>query len=376
MIRSLEGLRGIAALNVALYHFQLGTGYVGMPLIRHGYLFVDLFFVLSGFVMCAAYAGKLHTADDLWPFLIRRLGRLLPLLLFSTLAFLLLADGIIFAKKIAVAQGFGAWLNNPGALQYVVPTGRELLATLTMTHSLGVFDYLILNTPSWSISTEFYTYVVFAGVCLLFAGRTRLIAFAALSIAALWITVWASVSIQDCIGQKNGCLGLTYDFGLIRCIASFFLGGLVHYASRRFHFRACKLQVAAVVVICMIFALLDTVPAAAFAVPFAFALLVFAISSDTGPVASALKPELIQRLGQRSYSIYLMHMPLLLLFENINKRATGPASLLLILAAYLAVLYSVSGWTYKWIENPFRIWFYQVADGSSKPAGPAPAEMP
>src|SRR4051812_22955899 len=134
MIKSLEGVRGIAALIVALYHFQLGTVHAGLPLIRHGYLFVDLFFVLSGFVMCAAYAGKLKSAEDFGRFLIRRTGRLLPLLLFSTLVFLLAADGIVLAKKLAVAHGYGAFLNNPGALQYQVPSVLELLTIFTMTH--------------------------------------------------------------------------------------------------------------------------------------------------------------------------------------------------------------------------------------------------
>jgi peptidoglycan/LPS O-acetylase OafA/YrhL len=374
MIKSLEGVRGIAALIVALYHFQLGTVYAGLPVIRHGYLFVDLFFVLSGFVMCAAYAGKLKSSEDFGRFLVRRTGRLLPLLLFSTLIFLLVADGIVLAKKLAVAHGYGAFLNNPGALRYQVPSALELLTTFTMTHSLGVFDHLILNTPSWSISVEFYTYIIFAGVCLLCAGGRRLVAFALLSAIGMAVSVWGSLVLYDCVALKNGCFALTYDLGLMRCIASFFLGALVYYASRNSNFNSPALQLAAGFVLCLVFALLDLAPAAAFAVPFAFALLVFAICTDTGPVARALKPRLIQLLGQRSYSIYLMHMPLLLVFENISKRATGPFSLILVLAVYVVLLFVLAGWTYRFIENPFRIWFYQLADRRPERVAPTQAE--
>jgi peptidoglycan/LPS O-acetylase OafA/YrhL len=372
MIRSLEGVRGIAALIVALYHLKIGSDY--FAIIRNGYLFVDLFFVLSGFVMCAAYATTLRTMDDVRPFLIRRIGRLFPLLVFSTVIFVLVADGIVFAKQFAVSHGYGAFLNSPGALQYLVPTTAEVLSTLTLTHSLGIFDHLILNTPTWSISTEFYTYLVFAAVCLMFVGRSRLIVFALLCIAGLLISDWASVNIYDCISKKNGCLSLTYDYGFPRCVSSFFLGALSYYTSRRFCFNPTSLQLTAGLALAILFALVDYVPAAAFAFPVAFALLVLAISTDTGPLCNALKPKLFQALGQRSYSIYLMHMPLLLIFENLSKRAAGIMSLTAILLAYVAVLYVVSGWTYRWIENPFRIWFNHMATDPAKSAIPARTE--
>jgi peptidoglycan/LPS O-acetylase OafA/YrhL len=288
------------------------------------------------------------------------------------------ADGIVLAKKLAVAHGYGGFLNNPGALQYQVPSVLELLTTFTMTHSLGMFDRLILNTPSWSISVEFYTYIIFAGVCLLCAGGRRLVVFALLSALGMAISVWGSLALYDCVALKNGCFALTYDLGLMRCIASFFLGALVYYTGRQWRFNprfnATVLQLAAALALCLVFALLDPAPAVAFAVPLAFALLVFAISTDTGPLANALKPRLIQILGQRSYSIYLMHMPLLLVFENISKRATGPLSLTLVLVIYVALLFVLAGWTYRFIENPFRIWFYQLADRRPARVVPRQAE--
>ena len=359
MIKSLEGSRGIAALIVALYHLGIGSAY--FPVIRNGYLFVDLFFVLSGFVMCFTYSGKLRSIEDLGPFLIRRFGRLFPLLLFSTVVFVLLSNGIVFLKKMAVAQGYSAFLNNPGTLEYAIPSYGEVLSTLTMTHSLGMFDHLILNTPTWSISTEFYTYLVFAGICLLAYGRARLVVFSFLSVAALLICIWASIDVHHCIEKANGCLSLTYDFGLPRCIASFFFGAIAYYSSRQLPFNAASLQITAMVGLYLLIALEDYVPAAAFAFPAAFAVLVVAVSTDSGPLADALKHRLFQELGKRSYSIYLMHMPLLLIFENLSKRASGLISATLVLLAYLLTLYIVSGWTYKLIENPFRKWFGNLA---------------
>jgi peptidoglycan/LPS O-acetylase OafA/YrhL len=130
------------------------------------------------------------------------------------------------------------------------------------------------------------------------------------------------------------------------------------------------------VALCILFAFADTLPEIAFAFPIAFAFLVLAISADTGPLPRALKLKLFQTLGQRSYSIYLMHMPLLLIFENLSKRAHGVMPLTAALLAYVVVLYVVSGWTYQWVENPFRIWFNRMATDSAQPAITAHTEAP
>ena len=87
LIKSLEGLRGTAALMVALHHLKIGESYI--PLIKHGYLFVDLFFVLSGFVIVGAYGNRMQTWPQFFSFLVRRWGRLFPLLAFSTAAYVL-----------------------------------------------------------------------------------------------------------------------------------------------------------------------------------------------------------------------------------------------------------------------------------------------
>jgi peptidoglycan/LPS O-acetylase OafA/YrhL len=358
MIKSLEGIRGVTALLVALYHLKIGSDY--FTLIRNGYLFVDLFFVISGFVICAAYSSSMQSMDDFRTFILKRIGRLFPLLVFSTFVFILGANAIVFAKKMAVASGNAGVLNNPGALDYMIPSGTEILSTLTFTHSLGVFDHLILNTPTWSISTEFYTYVLFAAVCLLFGGKIRVVVLTLLAIAGLIISAWASVSIHNCI-QEKGCLSLTYDFGFIRCVHSFCLGALAYYSSRLIKLNATSLQLTVLFALYMLLTLVDYVAVTAFVFPTAFAVLVLSLCRDTGPVADALKPQLFQILGQRSYSIYLMHMPLLLIFENLTKRANGMLSNTVILVTYVVVLYILSGWTYRFIENPLRERIYRFA---------------
>lgn len=366
MIKSLEGGRGLAALIVALYHLKLGAEY--FPFIRNGYLFVDLFFVLSGFVICAAYAARMNDREDLRAFIIRRAGRLVPLLLFSTVVFVLTADAIVLAKRLALAHGYAGMLNNPGALDYVVPTASEILATLTLTHGLGIFDRLILNTPSWSISVEFYTYLLFAAACLLFKGKARLAAFGTLSAIGFAASVYASLQVHGCL-QNGGCLGLDYDFGYPRAVFSFFLGALAYHAAGRRRFDSALLPLAALIALSLLLSIADAHPAAAFGIPFVFVALILSVCQDCGWLAVILKTHPLQMLGQRSYSIYLMHMPLLLIFENIAKRVNGVMASTLVVLAFVAVLLVISGWTYRYIEDPFRAWFNRLA-GNKKPAAP------
>lgn len=361
MIKSLEGIRGIAALIVALFHLKIGIDY--FSIIRYGYLFVDLFFVLSGFVICSAYVTKMKKITDFWPFLIRRTGRLLPLLVFSTVAFLLVSNLAVLAKRILSAYGFGSALNNPQALEYLVPTAMEILSTLTFTHSLGVFDHLILNTPSWSISTEFYTYFLFAATCLLASSRNPVSMFAALGTAGLVISLWASTGIHNCMVEGD-CLSLTYDFGFARCIYSFFLGTLTYYSSRRLRFDPAHLQTLALTVLFLLFAVLNYLPAAAFAIPPAYAVLVLSICRDVGFLSEILKLKPFQMIGQRSYSIYLMHVPLVLFFQNMANRAHGTLASTAVLGAYVVVLIVVSGWTYRFVESPLRLVFNRFAEKS------------
>ncbi|HVL75323.1 MAG TPA: acyltransferase [Noviherbaspirillum sp.] len=366
MIRSLEGMRGIAALIVALYHLGIGAQHVAV--IRNGYLFVDLFFVLSGFIMCAAYGRRLTGGEDLRVFLIRRIGRLFPLLVFSTLAFILAANAVVFAKRLLLERGYGAMLHNPDGLQWVIPTASEILATVTLTHSMGVFDDLILNTPSWSISVEFWAYVLFALLCLGLTGRNRLMMFGAVSVVAAVITVWASVTVHQCLVQR-GCLSLTYDFGFPRAVFSFFLGALAFYASRHVRGMHGMLQAASLVLLAVVFLVVDHAPGIAFILPLVFALLILSVCSDEGPMSSLLRPRFFQLLGLWSYSIYLMHMPLLLFFENLSRRFDGLFGGIAVMASFVAVLLAVSAWTYRYVEDPMRAWFNRMAVRREVPAG-------
>ncbi|MCE3271469.1 MAG: acyltransferase 3 [Ramlibacter sp.] len=359
MIKSLEGLRGAAALLVALYHLKVGASY--LPIVKHGYLFVDLFFVLSGFVIAAAYGDRISTPRDAASFMLRRFGRLFPLLVFATVVFVLAQNVLVIAKVQMVARGLGGALANPGALTYTWPSISEALSVGLFVHSLGLFDQLILNYVSWSISVEFWAYVLFALLVLVFGRRSRTWIFATLSALMFAVTVWGSAVDHQCL-TAGKCMDVTYDFGYPRCLFSFLMGALVwrfREPGRRHQIGA---QVSALVVLAVLMGVVGFMPAAAFAMPFAFAALIWGMATDAGPVAKALGSRVGVALGARSYSVYMLHPVLLLFVRQFSERSTsGPVSLL-IAVAYVGILLLVSGWVYSHLEVPLRNYFNSLAE--------------
>jgi peptidoglycan/LPS O-acetylase OafA/YrhL len=94
-IRSLTGLRGLAAAWVVLYHFHQADASAGAlgTFLRHGYLAVDIFFVLSGFVMALSYThlfAKGLSVQSFGVFLVRRFARIYPLYILMTCLFALM----------------------------------------------------------------------------------------------------------------------------------------------------------------------------------------------------------------------------------------------------------------------------------------------
>lgn len=174
----LTGLRGLAAWWVVFYHFKeylqpLVPGFVSAFLAK-GYLAVDLFFVLSGFVLFLNYRNSFSSdrSGAVRTFLRKRIARVYPLHLLMCVVFLV----------------------NPLAIAYFAPgvplgaryTPDSFVASLLMVHNWGFFDGLVWNVPSWSISTEWFAYLLFPGMVLLVNRYVQ--------------SIWRAVSVAIVIG--------------------------------------------------------------------------------------------------------------------------------------------------------------------------------
>ncbi len=375
----LDSWRGVAALMVAAYHFEANSHLYDIAFFRNAFLFVDFFFVLSGFVIAHAYADRIGTAREGAAFMIRRFGRVYPLH-FAVLAAFVGAE----AFKLVLSQGFGISAGTPA----FDPNGYTPLATLpghlALTTALGLHDTLTWNGPDWSISAEYWTYLLFALVVLA-AGRWRVIAMAAVGVlAALWLITHSVHGID-----------VTYDLGFVRCVYGF-MAGQVLYAVRDNCRQlqlpwASALEIAALILVIHFVSIADR-GALSYGAPLVFAAATFIFSYEQGAISRALLRSFFQHLGETSYSIYMVHAfvwfvlgmavsvigralaidPWQIVWnDGMSRRVLTLESeflLDLILVSYLASVLLLGTLTKRYIEDPGRRTFARLADRMAKRA--------
>src|SRR5207253_1794489 len=129
------------------------------------------FFVMSGFVIAANYQQRLLDGFGVGRFLLLRLGRLYPLH-FAMLVLFVAWELLGVLRRILIPELASI---NPALFSTPQDAPNTILANLLLIQGLHVYDFLTWNFPSWSISTEFYAYVIFAA-CLIVLGKHARIA--------------------------------------------------------------------------------------------------------------------------------------------------------------------------------------------------------
>ena len=284
----LDALRGICAVLVVLFHFK-SNGYIAsVPVVQNGWMFVDYFFVLSGFVITHSYAARLSGGEvSVARFMGLRLGRVYPLHLFVLLGFvalelLLVMGGDGIARYVTREAFSGTRATEP------------LVQNLFLFQSFGIGTARGWNLPAWSIAAEIWTYLVFAFVFV--AARTRVVLVSGLL---------AGVAALALVLTKSDLL-VTYEGGFVRCVFGFGVGVVTYHAWLRLRPVGGSLQELAVLAITIGFVSLAT-GAMTFLAPLAFAGMIFVLASQNGVVSRALKTQVFQFLGMTSYSIYMIH---------------------------------------------------------------------
>lgn len=299
--RALDSWRGICALLVAAHHLEVHGFIYWQPAIRNAWLLVDFFFVLSGFVIAHTYGEKLTQREELEPFVIRRFGRLWPLHV-TVLAALVLLE----LSRLVISH----WHPIAGERAAFV-ADRSVYAVITnllLVQALGVHPYETWNGPAWSISTEVFTYLVFAAVCFAVPKRsTRSI--------VSFVLAFASVVVLARFSQFG--MRETFQWAVPRCLYGFFLGTLSYEAWRLGASRIFDGTIAEGTMIVLVIAFIAFVPGQAaleyLATPlFCLAVLVFA--GERGTISHLLTKRAPAALGRWSYSIYMVHTLVLVVF--------------------------------------------------------------
>lgn len=221
----LDGLRGVAALLVVWYHIFEGYQFAGQKAIidfaNHGYLAVDFFFILSGFVVGYAYDSRWGKTLTLGGFFKRRIIRLHPMVIMGA---------VIGAVSFALS-GNARWDGSQSATSMVMVA---LLCAMFMIPALpgqmrdvrGNGEMFPLNGPCWSLFFEYIGNILYALIIRRFSTAVLAVFTGALGCALAWFAI-GDVSQYGCIG-----VGWTIDEvnalgGLLRMLFPFSMGMLL-----------------------------------------------------------------------------------------------------------------------------------------------------
>lgn len=358
-ISNLTPLRGIAAIMIVVFHFEEILARFVKPensmLIRKCYLMVDLFFIMSGFVMLHVY-GKSFSwtlkSIDFFKFIRARFARLYPLHLFT----LLLAIALFYGS-----HGPANPINNPAA----IPTHLLLL------QSFGIHSIFTWNVPSWSISAEWWCYMLFPILVMMLSKNSKSIYLLILLSATIYFSILYLLPrvnpFMPAVAVPHN-LDVTYDYGFLRGLAGFIAGMITYtlYQQQKiiqiFSKDAVGFICIGLTLIALHFGVNDIIY-----IPL-FMLLVLGIAANSGIIHKIFLIRPLQYVGDISYSIYLMHGLLIFiiaapLLQNMGYVYKGPGSLSLpfwtglgICSLFLLVVIGVSSITYFLIEKPCRSW--------------------
>lgn len=279
----LTGLRGIGAIWVMLFHLFFGSD---VWVLSHGYLGVDIFFVLSGFILSHVYTPQLRetTPSSYAKFLKLRLARIYPLHFVS-----LTVLGLI----VLFVPGFAERYKSAERLF----SGDAFVASLLLVQNWIYWPPLAWNGPSWSLSAEWFLYLLFP----LFLPFVRHIESGMLALVLGCATLLALLAVA---AAKSIPLDAAGTPGMMRALFEFTAGCLF--------FRAHVAGIAAIrqvglIALCWAISSTYAQSISNATALFASAAAVLLAARGSGPVAWLLSRRPMLFLGEISYSLYMLH---------------------------------------------------------------------
>ena len=318
----LDGLRGVAALAVLWYHVNEGfafaeaTNGAGDGIIRsfnHGYLAVDFFFILSGFVIAYAYDDRWNQGLTIGNFIKRRLIRLHPMLI----------AGAIIGAITFLIQGGVTWSGESVSLaQVLLCLGLTFLFIPSVPGGSyevrGNGELFPLNGPYWSLFFEYIGNLLYGLLLRRLSTKVLAVLVALLGITFFWfatcnISEYGSIGVGWTLDTVNFC------GGLLRMLFPFTLGMLLSRTFKprpvRGAFWLCSILLVALFAVPYIEAMQPLCMNGVFemtCIMLIFPAIVLLAASCTS--VGATTNRIATFLGELSYPLYTVHYPLMYLF--------------------------------------------------------------
>lgn len=349
-ISYLESLRGIAALMVAISHFRIDSFIYQNQFVGNSYLWVDFFFVLSGFVIALNYQFNIKNLRDLYVFQAKRFLRLYPLHFITLLIFLGLECAEYFKELI---------LDDTGIASAFSRNSFEAFAhNFFLTHNIFLRD-VSWNYPSWSISAEFYTYFLFGLIILFSRGSIFFLILISIFLVSISFIILLNTSMDT-------------SMGVVRCLLSFFLGVIIFNINKLSSFKIPAFF-SYVIFIFTLFGIYFSGPSETISfnilMPIIFSALIFSLlrSEANNGLIKILNINSLIFLGAISYSIYMIHAllwRLISIFVRYVGKIEGSEELAMIsnneflsgiiLISSVVILILASTFSFKFIELKYN----------------------
>ncbi|QPC99314.1 acyltransferase [Qipengyuania soli] len=355
---ALDSLRGLAALVIVFYHMGDFGWVAGLPPFRYGWMLVDFFFILSGFVITWSYGERLAMGYPRTGFVMVRLGRMYPLHIATVLLFVIL-EFALFRPVLHEAHSL-----------------TELLRGVFLLDAFRTGAGNFYAPVSWAVAVELVLYLIAAA----FFGRGRwAIAISALLAAISAWALWTGFNVTG--------FGRLLQRGLL----AFPLGVLACWLYRRMEGRKPGALLASIMEIAL-FALLvwllclpgkyaNWIPC----MDMLFLVMVLVFAWDAGIVSRVLQWQPLVTLGTLSFALYMVHLFYVILPNRLLPHmfeATGhpdwiatkpdkfgllsvappPALATAISLALLALAIGTAWLAWRYIEEPAREWSRRFAN--------------
>jgi peptidoglycan/LPS O-acetylase OafA/YrhL len=327
-LNSLTSIRFFAAAYVVAFHLNPEKGHphgLFYRFLDHGYIAVSLFFILSGFILTRTYRERWTARKSFAPFLIARIARIYPVYLLALLLQLPFYRAAP-ATTAAVLLMVQSWTTLPSGFP-------------------GAW-----NSPAWTLSVEWFFYLIFPILLALLARVRR---------PRLWIGL-AIVLILAIDGPQSGIAKTNWlvqhvPLPLLR-VPEFFLGmllGTLPPGERRhsygYGFAVCFVTVLLLSVNVHRFVILVVIP---------FAALIWFLAGQESRLRNWLEVAPLVLLGQASYAVYILQVPIRNWVALWSRRGTLPSAQPLV---YMVLLLMASLLTYAAVEQPARQWIRSLA---------------
>jgi peptidoglycan/LPS O-acetylase OafA/YrhL len=365
-IRTLTYLRAFAAWLVVFYHLNHMFPQKPISFLEGGGIGVDVFFVLSGYVLTHVYLHEFLEGHFAYSdFLIKRFARIYPVHFFTLLAAVALTVGHDSYKMHSLSFSL---LGETSLVSMLMA-----LYQLFLLHSSGIFPIGFLNAPSWSISAEWLAYLLFPlFLQYVTANKARPVA---VILTALFLSALIDYLTRYVLGRP--LLELSSDFGFLRIIPCFLLGCCLRASLTHYSLFARWPLIAAISTFIVLFVV------ARYQVQWICLVIIGMGIIGLVELETKLNHEhryvkALHYLGRISYSTYMVHyFAVFMAGPFIVRWGASWAIAVLITIGYIIVVFLSSVLSFHLIEEPFR----RRISGLRKTylgtiAGPEPGQAP